>query len=364
MKLHIFNPEHDIAMAYGAYSATFPHAVQEFKMNLGYIPALWANDGDCVLVDDVPYAVKALSKIRKPHADVVFVGINDLHGADFSAIEPWGWDYCLRNTLTKANVLIDGTDVNDIISDKCLDDIKKLSNRKNVPDMLTYVRNGIEGQTCGESFYVVSYDDFLRLVKNYGEVVIKAPWSSSGRGVRYITCSYISDSLSGWAKNIIKNQGGLAVEPYYAKIKDFAMEFYSYGDGRIRYCGLSLFNTDGGNYTGNVIASESFKVGVLSEYLPNSLLEDVANRIQEYLSPILDGTYCGPLGVDMMIVAGGSSGFFLHPCVELNLRRTMGHVANSIKSDEISPAELMHIVHNVNYLLRFESLETNFVKVL
>ena len=38
--------------------------------------------------------------------------------------------------------------------------------------------------------------------------------------------------------------------------------------------------------------------------------------------------YEGPLGVDMMIVkCGKGESFYLHPMVEINLRRTMGHVA-------------------------------------
>lgn len=364
MKLHIFNPEHDVAMAYGAKSVTFPHAIQELRMNLGYIPALWANDGECVLVDDVPYAIKALAKTRKPHADVVFVNINDLCGGCFSSIEPWGWDYCLWAALSKAKVSVAGKSIDDFITNTFLEKIKVLSNRKNTSDMLAYLRNGIESLTCGESFYVDNFDSLLRLVRLYRQVVIKAPWSSSGRGIRYVSCQNISSSLGGWAKNVIRSQGGITVEPYYVRIKDFAMEFYSHGNGIIDYCGLSVFNTDGGTYTGNIVASESFKIDMLSKYLPGKLLECVAEKIKEYLSPILKDTYCGPFGVDMMVVAGGSHGFFLHPCVELNLRRTMGHVANSIKSDENTPAELMHIVHNVNYLLRFESLETNFVKVI
>lgn len=364
MKLHIFNPEHDIAMAYGDKNVTFPHAIQEFKMNLGYIPAMWADDGDCVLVDDVPYAIKALAKIRKPHADIVFVNINDLCGESFSSIEPWGWDCCLCSALSKAKVLVEGMCIDNLITDTFIDFIKNLSNRKNTPAMLASLRNGIEDLTCGESFYVDSFESLLQIARRYEQVVIKAPWSSSGRGIRYVSYPNISESLSGWAKNIIQSQGGLTVEPYYTRIKDFALEFYSHGDGRIDYCGLSLFNTDGCSYTGNIVASENYKVDIISKYLPIKLLEIVSQKIRNYLSPILKDFYCGPFGVDMMIVAGGTHGYFLHPCVELNLRRTMGHVANSIRHDEDTPAELMHIVHNVNYLLRFESLETNFVKVI
>ena len=56
MKLHIFNPEHDIALAYNSILFTPPHAGRELRSDLGFIPALWADDGDFVLVDDVEAA--------------------------------------------------------------------------------------------------------------------------------------------------------------------------------------------------------------------------------------------------------------------------------------------------------------------
>ena len=66
----------------------------------------------------------------------------------------------------------------------------------------------------------------------------------------------------------------------------------------------------------------------------------------------------------MVAVRDGGCGFMLHPCVEINVRRTMGHVANSFDVPPTEPARLMHIVHGVNYRLKFDSMENNFVKVI
>lgn len=364
MKLHIFNPEHDIALAYGTESITLPHAIQEFKMNLGYIPALWANDGDCVLVDDVPYALKALAKTHRCHADVVFVTIDDLKAADFSSIDPWGWDLSLRSMLSKSGIIINGKDLCDVVDDRILTDVKHFSNRSHTSALLKLIRAGIEDMTCGESFYVTHPEDIFNLVEKYGQVVVKAPWSSSGRGVKYLSEKEVCPSKLGWIKNIINRQGGLCVEPYHNKVKDFAMEFYSHGDGHISYCGLSLFNTDGVSYTGNVIASESYKMELLSKYVSEEMLTRIRENIIKVFSSYLSGSYQGPFGVDMMIVSGGANGFLLNPCIEINLRRTMGHVANSVRKTNDTSVEFMHIVHDVNYLLRFDSIGKSFVKVI
>ncbi|MFC2767230.1 MAG: hypothetical protein ACFN27_07805 [Prevotella sp.] len=53
MKLHIFNPEHDIALAANLEQFTPPHAGRALRADLGFIPALWAEPGDFVLVEDV-----------------------------------------------------------------------------------------------------------------------------------------------------------------------------------------------------------------------------------------------------------------------------------------------------------------------
>lgn len=364
MKLHIFNPEHDIALAYGAEYLTLPHAIQEFKMNLGYLPALWASDGDCVLVDDVPYAIKALDKTHRAHADVVFVGPEELHEINFSEIEPWGWDSCLRTTLAKSGVIVNGENIHDVVNDRVLYNIRDLSNRKHTSEVLNFIRNSLGEYVCGESFYITQLDEIFKFTDKYGRVVIKAPWSSSGRGIRYISHTDNCISILGWAKNIIKCQGGLCVEPYYNKIKDFAMEFYAHDDGSISYCGLSVFNTERSTYVGNIIAPEAYKIELISKYVSKDLLMCIKESIKDCLSLKYRGLYKGPFGVDMMIVACDTGGFLLHPCIEINLRRTMGHVANAICSDDKSFAELMHIKHDVNYLLQFEPLDKSFIKVI
>lgn len=42
----------------------------------------------------------------------------------------------------------------------------------------------------------------------------------------------------------------------------------------------------------------------------------------------------------------------------------MGHVANSQYSSPAEPPQLMHIIHDVNYKLKFDNIDCHFVKVL
>lgn len=359
MKLHIFNPEHEMALAADADYMALPHAIQEFKTNLGFLPALWAEDGDFVLVDDVLFALKALAQCRSRHADVLFVTDEDLRHLVFSGFEPWGWDKAVRQRLADA-----GMDAGALPSDGDLAYIRFLADRRNTMPALAFLRSGLEGVTCGESCFCKSVDEVCEALCAYGSAVVKALWSSSGRGVRYVDGDS-GKSLFGWIGNTIRRQGGVMVEPYYKKVKDFAMEFRACGGGRVEYCGLSVFETNKSSYAGNIVAAEDEKAAMLRRYVRDELLHEVRQRLECYFTESVFKDYKGPLGVDMMAVAKDDGcGFLLHPCVEINVRRTMGHVANSFDVPPTEPARLMRIVHGVNYKLKFDTMENNFVKVI
>ena len=71
------------------------------------------------------------------------------------------------------------------------------------------------------------------LAKNH-RIVVKAPWSCSGRGVRYFHES-MSEQDIGFVANVIRHQGGIIVEPWYDRIMDLALEFTADGRGGIVY---------------------------------------------------------------------------------------------------------------------------------
>lgn len=356
MNLHIFNPEHDIALAYDKAHITMPHAAQELRMNLGFLPALWASDGDCVLVDDIKFALKAVAPLREYAADVLFVEKSDIARLPIDRVEPWGWDKRIC-----AELLENGISESLVPSADNLSAVRRLSNRCHTSDVLRKLRRGMEDATCGESFLCADLPAVEAQLHKYGSIVVKSPWSSSGRGVRYAD-GEIDSAKRAWIEKSISRQGHVMVEPHYNKVCDFAAEFVAGEDGRVRYRGLSVFHTVNGQYTGNVIASEADKEKRLERYVPKPVLDAFVRRLEDALSEMIGSAYCGQLGVDMMVVADGTSGRLLvDPCVEINVRRTMGHVALSLAENDFQFASMMSIVHKVNYELRLSRIEGNFV---
>ena len=167
-------------------------------------------------------------------------------------------------------------------------------------------------------------------------IFFKSPWSSSGRGVIPSKGMPLSAVLTQ-AGGMIRRQGSVMIEQAYCKKRDFAMLFRKPEGAPAQYVGLSLFETSSQSYTGNILATESRLRAILSEQID---LESV-DAVMETLPPLLDkyigDGYSGYLGVDMMVVENPDGTRWVHPCVEINLRMTMGVVAHLFTRDHLMP---------------------------
>ena len=339
MKLLVFNPEHDLALAANLSNFTAPHAGRQLRADLGFIPAIWAAADDCVLVENVEDAERRFLRLtRRPFGR--FIAKEQIRKHQFSAVDVWGWDLAIRAYLLRW-----GLDAAIMPSVTQIDVIRQLSHRRYAMQLLERLQMP---STIGSSFETDQMSDITGRLDSGEHLVVKAPWSSSGRGVRFMDGDMnIYDS--GWLRHIIEKQGSVMVEPYYNKVKDFGMEFVSDGNGTVRYVGLSLFQTSNGAYTGNILASEEEKEIAISHYIPIDLLKTVQQKICIEMGALLKDRYTGAFGIDMMVIRrDDGDGFLLHPCVEINLRRTMGHVAISLTELCSGLPKLMKIEYNAN----------------
>lgn len=317
MTLHVFNPEHDLALAANLSNFTSPHAGRQLRMDIGFLPAIWAAGDDVVLVEDVEAAQRDFARVMHRSFDR-FVDKRQLARLGITHVEPWGWDLALRSFLIRYGV-------GAVPAEEEIGVIRDLSHRKYAIDLLRTL--DFEG-TTGRSWQADGMAAVQQALQDCQRIVVKAPWSSSGRGIRFVEGTVPMISQQRWIQNVIDRQGSVVIENYCHKVKDFGMEFESDGEGHVHYLGLSLFHTQNGAYTGNILASEEEKQEKISRYLSMDLLEEVQEKICTCLGKLYCGKYAGPFGVDMMVVRGNDQQhFLLNPCVEINLRRTMGHVA-------------------------------------
>lgn len=370
MKLHIFNPEHDIALACHREHFTAPKAGRDLRCDLVFLPVLWAADGDVVLVDDargmcLPDFVKA--RLAERHVRLVTDFRTTEKPLSWQDIAPWGWDLALRSRLADL-----GLTESSLPSRAYIDFVRHASHRQFAAEHVLKQLVDHDDRLTGSAEYATTINELEEKLAavHTSCAMLKAPWSSSGRGVRRIStrlgdsslhASTLADpSVRGWVLGVMARQGGVMVEPYYDKLLDFGVEF-EVTPTTVEYRGLSLFRTVNGAYTGNLLATEEEKMALIAAYIDIKLIDEYIYVISLIISKLFVGKYVGSLGVDMMIVSAGDSaakqakGLF-HPCVELNLRRTMGHVALSLSPSEQNNRKLMSIRYDGSYHLDISPL--------
>ena len=220
MTLHIFNPDHDLVLAAGSDHFTPPKAARDLYADLGFLPALWAKEGDFVLVAEMESARERLRHIKGRGKGVELVDretmkqtlANGTINSKELSIAPWGWDRNVKELLM-------GVGVSEAIlpAMEWLEDVRNISSRQWVsdnllPTLVSQLNSLHPARFVGASFVVKSMAELRALLQTHGQVVVKAPWSSSGRGIRYID-NTPDPSTEGWCGNMIEKQGCITLEP-------------------------------------------------------------------------------------------------------------------------------------------------------
>lgn len=312
--------------------------------DLAALPAWWAGAGDAVRAPmrDGEWLCAGVQGRLLPSLE--WTEGADLSG--ISAVEPWGWSPLLLEQVHRA-----GVPTGMLPDAEALRRIRAGSCRCRAVELLATLRSSASafgrewGQwLCGESFYCTDEDAVARLLARFPDTLLKASWSGSGKGLRLGRGGWVPP-LTGWCRRVLREQGGVVVEPIYNKVYDLAMEFYSDGQGRVDYRGLSRFvTTPRGTYVGNRVAPEAEHVRWLAAFLPAGLWQALRDELAARLSRMVGGDYRGPLGVDMMLCRLEGGGLCLHPCVEVNLRRTMGQVAADLSRFLAPGAEALFVI--------------------
>ena len=103
MKLHVFNPEHDLALAANLRNYTAPHAGRQLRADLGFIPALWAEADDVVLVEHADEAERKF-RLLTHRPFMRFITKEQLGNLRISDVDVWGWDLAVRAFLIRYGI--------------------------------------------------------------------------------------------------------------------------------------------------------------------------------------------------------------------------------------------------------------------
>lgn len=337
LSVYVFNPDYDMAMANFTPYYKAPAEIIRMAADLSVLPVWFANEGCGVKVDSlerVELFHRQLSEVCRAGEswNKCFRWADSTGWTDkwFSACyTPWGWTPSLVHRLRQ-----EGVENSYLPSFEKLFRIRYLSSRQRCLEVLPAFSDwdGI----CGEMKWCTDLQEVENFIREKGDIILKAPWSGSGRGLWKISAASWNSSLAGWVSRILKVQGGIMAEPIYNKVVDFAMEFIADEEG-VRFMGYSYFETDvHGNYKANCLMSNSAIEARLSQYVQVDLLNKVRVTLEQVLTHLLEQDYQGYLGVDMM-VCREERGFRIHPCVEINLRMNMGVLSRILYDRYIHP---------------------------
>ena len=279
MTLCIFNPEHDLCLANGDRNFVPPASALDFASGNASLMGILYPDARCASVADDLQPLVAEGSVDR--------------------IVAWGWDARLKQALLKQ-----GVPQSLLPPDEQLERIRELQHRSTILPLQPH------------AWRAYSVDEVQRLLTEEHRVVLKAPWSGSGRGLRWVD-DELSDHDTAWIAKTVASQRCVIVERRLDVVENFALEFYTVG-GNVTLIGLSLFETQSGVYRCNILLDDDEIRQRLQ--LPGS----VENAIRQWLRLYVAPRYEGPVGVDLL--KDKNSEFFVS---EMNLRYTMGLVAHA-----------------------------------
>lgn len=326
-----FNPTCELAVANGSFSYMPPLLLQEMERDLATLPFVFATKTDFVLTDDAPSEEFKQQLIKAGFELPAFCSLAELESLptdSFNAIYPWGWSpaahFKLRNLKEKC-----GEEFKASPAFNWTNEHKTLFERSTSLDFLMdlldkYPHNGfIDRSMIGVRVSDTKEIESL-LLKNRA-LVLKAPLSSSGRGIQIIRKEVLNNSNKQWISGVLKQQNYLIAEPFLDKLIDFSFQF-NFGKSGIDYLGTSFFETNtNGQYQATLIRPN------LKQMLDGIELQKLETRINSIGTSILEALrnssyaklHRGYLGIDAMIF-NHQNQIRIQPCIEINCRTNMG----------------------------------------
>lgn len=311
-KLYYFNPDTEMAIANGSPYYTPPANIVRMADELAYLPAYFSEQGDGIWMKQRPSPDFLASRLKIFNLSPSIFTDQETIPPDLKQ-EPWGWSPRMASLLQ---------------TDRWKPEDKEHYSRKMALDCLIHLRHVLPFVEASVFPTVcASLEEITAVLREQKDYLVKAPWSSSGKGLLKIRGGEVNAKSREWIGGILDRQGYIMLEEFLDKECDFAMEFYA-EKGKVRFLGLSLFYSGKkGEYKGNYIGGQEKIEQKLLSYLDESSFAMLKRQLESVLETHIGPVYEGYFGVDMMIYRQGEGVYKIHPCVEINLRYTMGILA-------------------------------------
>lgn len=324
--LHYFNPGHETAVLNDSKYYHPPARQIKMQQDLAYLPAWYADPKDYVLVRETLPAhflesITALQPLARAVTEDGLAAVPTSQTVDLWGISPDSVYYFeqLRQRYQLSNL--------------CLPlwkaDYRKLGSRETGANALAFLTDKLNDiDSTLRALRVDSIDKLSALAESSPyPLLVKSPYSSSGRGLVWLPAKSLERSERQIISGMLKRQEYVTAERTLDKTLDFSMHF------RIErktcsFMGYSIFETNNkGAYQRSLLLNQNKLHQRIAQQIGNApLLEEVKQLLITFIEETFGEIYEGAIGVDMLTYRNGNE-IRLHPCVEINMRKSMGYLA-------------------------------------
>jgi hypothetical protein len=336
--IHYFNPGHETAVQNASKHYHPPAHVTKMQVDLAFLPAWYASDGDFVFM-----------QTPLPHdfilsCESLNLQVNPVIPADFAAnrekfqnskIDLWGispqsihffekineqWELSLAIPQWKEAFLFLGS---------------RFASQKLLVGLLDRL-SGMEQEICPHFFSNIETIE-QQIVQSQDRLLAKSPYSSSGRGLLWFPPGKLAQSERQILRGMLKKQAQVTIEKALDKRLDFSMQFENTTEGETLFAGYSIFHTNAkGAFEKNLLYKQEHLENQITNWIDADLLLQTRIALTGMIQEIYVPFYTGTIGVDMLIYQSAGS-YRLHPCVEINMRKNMGYLAIRLVEKYLHP---------------------------
>lgn len=337
--LHIFNPGHEYALLNESVHYTPRANMLTMQQELAYLSAWYASPDDYVLINEsLSSDFKLFIENNLPQMAEGIVQSNigakhkELEGEE---VELWGIS---AQGVHLCEILNRNYELS-LVPPIFKSEFVALSGRQTAQKCLTKLveRCPAISKDLIPVFYSKLEGVASAVENSSSRLLAKAPFSSAGKGLLWLPALSLTRTENQILNGILKKQGSVSVENALNKQLDFAMEFKIDASGT-HFLAYSLFKTNPkGAYQCNYLASQQRIESKIGEYIELSLLSNIKSHLINILQEEFASVYTkGYIGVDMLVYEENGA-FFLHPCVEINMRNNMGIVSMNLSERFLHP---------------------------
>ncbi|GHT57372.1 hypothetical protein FACS18945_1490 [Bacteroidia bacterium] len=371
--IHFFNPGHEAAVLNASKYYQPPLSVRTMQRDLAYLPAWYAAPEDFVFVpchsdesqnpltatrhsdesQNPLTATRHSDESQNPLFSRSIITINDLaHRKDElrgQTIDLWGLSPQSIHFFEQLNEKY----ALDWKVPAWKDEYRALSSRHTSAECLAFlIENLPEIDVAVLPHFYSDISGIEEMIKNTdAKMLVKSPFSSSGRGLIWLPpTGVLARSEKQILTGMLKKQKAVSIEKALEKVLDFSLHFEIKNTDDVAersrsevaersrsevaersrsavFLGYSVFYTNTkGAYEKSLLAPQSFLEEKITQYIDVSLIKKIKGLLMEFIKQRYLSVYIGCIGVDMLIYKNGEN-YALQPCVEINMRKSMGYLA-------------------------------------